>query len=184
MGGIDFDPWSTPRFNRHACARRYIDRSIFDPEEIIRAPWDVPIEGRVLLALAAGAQTTRQMLGRLLKEYRAGVVKQACVSVSHSEICRTVPWIWDFPICMPFRRLSYRYWDDELEQLRSSRTAHWSVVLYFPPVEIAEDYHSGISRFHLAFSPLGRIVFSEYCGDRRWREDYQRNMNREFNEML
>jgi hypothetical protein len=66
--------------------------------------------------------------------------------------------------------------------LRSVRTAQWSVVVYFPPVELADEYHNGISRFHLAFSPIGRVVLSEYCGDRRWRADYRRCLGREFSE--
>jgi hypothetical protein len=184
MGGIDFDAWSTPRFNRHVCARRYNDRSELDPEEIIADPWIIPPDGRVILSLAEGAQTTRRVLGRLLKEYRKGHVQQACAIVSHQEICRTAPWIWDFPICIPFRRLGYRYWDEELEQLRTSSAAQWSVVIYFPPTEIADEYHNGITRFHLAFSPLGRVIFSEYCGDRRWRQDYRRDLGREFSEAV
>jgi len=182
MGGIDFDAWSTPRFNRHVCARRYNNRDELDDDEIISEPWLVPEQGRVVMAVAAGAQTTRKMLGRMLREYRTGNIQQGCAIVSYQEVCRTAPWIWDFPICIPFRRLSYRYWDEELEQLRSVRTAQWSVVVYFPPVELADEYHNGISRFHLAFSPIGRVVLSEYCGDRRWRADYRRCLGREFSE--
>lgn len=183
MGGIDFDPWSSRHFNRHVCARRYNDRDVLDADEVIHGPWNIPIEGRVSLCLATGAQNTRQMLGRLLREYRGGAVKQACAIFSHHEACRTVPWLWDFPICIPFRRLSYRYWDDELEQLRAVPTGHWSVVAFLPPVELAEDFHEGVARFHAAFSPLGRIMFSEYSGDRRWRDDYRRNLGREYSEM-
>lgn len=185
MGGIDFDPWSTSKFNSaYVCARRYNDREILDLDEIVHGPWNVPIEGRTVMGLAAGAQPTRQLMGRLLKEYRKGYVKEACLITSHQEVCRTAPWIWDFPIVIPFRRLGYQYWDEELEEVRPARSAQWNLILYFPPVEIAEEFHNGIFRFLRAFSPLGRPIFSEYSGDRRWREHYKTNMKRSYNEML
>ena len=111
MGGIDLDPFSTPEINHIVQAARFLDR---DPaiEVVTGRHWSPAGEKRVLLAVPSGLSLGRALANKLLQEYRAGHVKQAVLWLGSNEVLSACPWIWDFPICLPFRRLAPCYWDD------------------------------------------------------------------------
>lgn len=174
LGGIDFDPFSTRRLNAYTGARRFIDVEAHDAfQDAVQVPWKIPVTGRLAATVAAGAPVTRHLFGRVLENYRSRHVISACLLTTHQEILRTAPWVHDFPLAFPFRRLSCSYWDDELEEVRFVRSSQWSVVVFLPPCDQPEEHELSMIRFHAAFGALGRITYNEYAGDRRWRDAYQ-----------
>ncbi|MEB3320471.1 MAG: hypothetical protein VKI63_05985 [Cyanobium sp.] len=183
MGGIDFDPWTTRTNNRLVLATRFLDRElIVDPTIACNDPWDIPEAGRVLCVTPAGMIHTRRFLARILKEYRRGTVKQACVLVGTGEAATKIPWLWDLPIAMPFTRLGFRWYDDECEKFRTSQPTHWSFVVFFPPTATPEAAQAGLVRFHDAFAPFSRIIVNEFAGDTSWKQHYKQYFGREFQE--
>ena len=173
MGGVDLDPYSNRLINQLVLARRFYDRDSESLESILAKPWQVPDGRRILVAPPVGAAETRGLIAKTLREYRKGHIEQACLLLSHNETVRTAPWIWDFPVCIPFRRLRPCYWDDELDNFRNISPSGWSLIVYLPPILEASRFHDHVGRFHQGFSHLGRIVFNEYSGEDSWREAYK-----------
>jgi hypothetical protein len=180
MGGIDFDPYSTKLNNTLVNARRFHDIHEVGMDGTLERDWGLHGEGRVMVFAPSGMDPNRRMLRKTLEEYRAGRIKQACFLVTGHETCTRVPWIWDFPICMPFRRLRLRWFDDELDQFKTFSPSHWSFIVYFPPCEAPHDFDNGLAAFHDSFSSIGRIVFNEFSGDLAWRERYRLYIGKEF----
>ena len=183
MGGIDFDPYCTRLNNRLVCAKRYLDRDELTLDDIVSREWDIPDEGRVLVAPPIGAVPNRRLISKTLKEYRQGRVKQACVLISNNETMTRAPWIWDFPICIPFSRLKPRWWDDDTDKFRPISCGYWSFVVFLPPCEDTEDYQKSVIRFYESFAPLGRVVFNQMCGDTDWKDAYKDWYGRPFSLM-
>ncbi|MEN9763186.1 MAG: hypothetical protein RI906_3012 [Pseudomonadota bacterium] len=173
MGGIDFDPYTTPYNNRLVLASRIIDLRLTDPELIATMPWEVGEKGRVFLSVPGGGTLCRRLANKALREYRAGRVKEAVIWLGVNESMTRMPWIWDFPVCVPFRRLRPRYWDEEAEQFRPIAPANWSFALYLPPSDNPHDFHTKLSRFHVAFSAIGRVVFDTHSGEGDWLKAYK-----------
>lgn len=167
MGAIDFDPYSTGDVNRVVQAARFLERNA-DLEACATRAWGQAEAKRLLLAVPAGLRLARAMVNRLLQEYRAGRVRQAIVWCGNSEILATCPWLWDFPICLPFRRLAPRYWDDEIEQPVRVSPAGWSPIIYLPPAAPAEAFQRGLAAFSAAAGPYGRVVLDQWSGDNEW----------------
>jgi len=181
LGSIDLDPWSNPLINRLVMAARIYDRDSESIEDILARPWDVPGEQRVFVGPPTGAGATRRLLNKLLREYRSGRVKHAVAWIGHNESIIRMPWIWDFPICIPFRRLRPCYYDDELDTFRNISPSDWSAVVYLPPADDHYGFHSGMSKFHCSFSPLGRVIFNEHSGEDDWTKSYQILMKQPYN---
>jgi|TARA_X000001036_G_scaffold163327_1_gene155005 hypothetical protein len=179
LGAIDLDPYSTKDINRLVTAARYYDRDEESLDDIIRKQWDVPGEGRVFVGAPAGAGLTRRLLNKTLIEYRAGRISHAVLYIGHNEAIIRSPWLWDFPICFPFRRLRPQWWDDELEVFRGISPADWSAVAYLPPPE-PNQFHTMLSRFHNAFSPVGRVVFNEFSGESDWSDSYKATFGKDY----
>lgn len=173
LGSVDLDPYSTPDVNRLVTARRYLDRTVLLIPEITATPWDSHDNCRVFLGVPSGATNTKHLLDKALREYQQDRIQQLVAWIGASEALIRVPWIWDFPVCMPFRRLRPSYWDDELEQFRPVAPSQWSAVLYMPPRVRRDLYYKQLSRFRVAFSPMGRIVHNEYRGERDWELFYK-----------
>lgn len=173
MGAIDLDPYSTPLINQLVLAGRIYDRDHEDFNDVIARPWGHDTKGRVFTGPPTGAGATRRLLNKTLMEYRAGRVQQAVIWVGHNETLIRVPWVWDFPLCLPFRRLRPSYWDDELEQWRSVTPSDWSAIVYLPPASPPEEFHTRLSRFHVAFNGMGRIVFDSNSGEDEWQRPYE-----------
>jgi hypothetical protein len=181
LGAIDLDPYSTPKINQIVTAARIFDRDQLGMDDIVSRSWETRGQKRVFVGPPTGAGATRRLLNKLIREYRAGHVSHAIAWIGHNESIIRMPWVWDFPICMPFRRLRPCYYDDELEKFRSVSPSDWSAVIYLPPADDAYGFHAGLSKFHVAFSQVGRIVFNQYSGEDDWAEAYEIVMGRPYN---
>lgn len=173
LGAIDLDPYSTALINGLVLAGRIYDRDQEDFDAVLARPWDSRGDGRVFIGPPTGAGVSRRLLHKLLAEYRSGRVRQAVVWLGHNETLIRTPWLWDFPMCLPFRRLRPCYFDDELEEWRSVAPSDWSAIVYLPPASPPEAFHTGFSRFAVAFGALGRVVFDSGSGDDDWQRHYQ-----------
>ncbi|MBG46244.1 MAG: hypothetical protein CMB76_06965 [Euryarchaeota archaeon] len=181
LGSIDFDPYSTKDINRLVSAARFIDRDEISLEQIIYQDWDCPGDKRVFVGAPTGAALTRRLINKTLKEYRAGRIEHAVLWLAHNEAIIRAPWLWDFPICIPFTRLRPTWWDDELEVFRAVAPSDWSAIVYLPPPHPSNRFQTMIGKFHTAFSHLGRIVFNEYSGETDWEDAYKSTKKHAYN---
>ena len=86
-------------------AAKFYDREKLDLDTVLAKEWDVQVrKGFSSLQLME-----RSGLGRLankaLREYRKGRIDQALLWISHNESLTKLPWMWEYPVCIPFRRL-------------------------------------------------------------------------------
>lgn len=181
LGAIDLDPYSTPEINRLVTAARIYDRDVEDLDDVIAKHWEAPGERRVFVAPPVGAACTRRLINKTLREYRRGSVREALLWLAHNETIIKAPWVWDFPMCIPFRRLKPVWWDDELEVFRNVQPSDWSAICYLPPTESSNEYHAKLSRFHTVFNPFGRVVVNEMSGEGDWEVSYKAMMKRSYN---
>lgn len=172
MGGIDLDPYSTPEVNHIVQAARFLERdSLID----IAAGrhWSPAGGKRVLLAVPSGVAMGRALANKLLQEYRAGHISQAVFWPGSNEALAACPWIWDFPICLPFKRLAACFWDDELDKIIRVAPADWSPIVYLPVASPADAFTNALARFHAAAAPFGRVVLDQWSGEDRWQRAYE-----------
>jgi len=176
MGAIDLDPYSTTDGNRLVQAARYFHSEQQELDDITACEWTPPGDGRVFLGPQGGAVATKRLLNKLLREYRDGHVKEAVIWLPHNESLIRVPWLWSFPVCLPFRRLRPTWYDDETDEFRTISPAFWSAVIYLPPVseiEEGEMHLSKLARFYASFARLGRIVHDTENGSDDWEDAYE-----------
>jgi hypothetical protein len=181
MGAIDLDPYSTADINRLVLAARYYDRDQQELADILRKDWQASGEKRVLVAPPVGAAATRLLINKTLREYRRGGINQAILWLSHNESIIKAPWLWDFPVCIPFRRLRPVWWDDEVETFRGVSPSDWSAIVYLPPPENPAEFQTKLSRFCNVFSAMGRVVFNQFSGEGDWEESYKAIMKKPYN---
>lgn len=179
MGAIDLDPYSTAEVNHVVQAARYLERDE-DLEIAAGRHWSPAGEKRVLLAIHSSLVVSRALAEKLLQEYRAGHIRQAVLWLGCNETLAACPWIWDFPICMPWTRLAPTFWDDELEKSHRVTPADWSPIVYLPPATPSEAFTSGLARFHAAAARYGRVILDQWSGDGRWKACYQAATGREY----
>lgn len=179
MGAIDLDPFSSPEVNHVVQAARYLERTD-DTAMAIERHWSPSGERRVLLAIPNGLRRARSLANKLLSEYRAGHISQGILWSGSNELLTACPWLWDFPICLPFRRLAPQFWDDELERTERVLPADWSAIVYLPPAQPSSAFRSAVARFHAAASPVGRIVLDEWSGESRWEGCYQQRIGKPY----
>tara|TARA_B100000902_G_scaffold382919_1_gene421139 strand:+ start:409 stop:1026 length:618 start_codon:yes stop_codon:yes gene_type:complete len=180
MGAIDFDPWSSKDINKLVCSAKFIDREKHDLDSVLAQDWDVPGEQRVFVAPAHGAQWSRRLCNKTLREYRKGRITQAVLWLSHNESLTKLPWIWEFPVCIPFRRLRPCYFDDEVESFRPISPSAWTAVVYLPPTD-PQEFHTKLSRFYNAFFSTGPVIFNEMSGENNWEKAYEVGMKKKYN---
>jgi len=185
MGAIDFDPFSTKEINGLVQAAKFYDRGAgpeaeFALEDIIARPWDLPGEKRALVGPAHGAKWTRRLINKVFREYRKGNVDQAVIWIANSETLTKVPWIWNYPVCIPFKRLRATWYDDELEMYKSICPSSWSGVVYLPPAD-ATRFHAKLSLFHASFFTMGPIIMNEMSGHTDWEKAYALGMKKKYN---
>lgn len=173
MGGIDLDPFSTPLNNRLVTAARIYNCELIDVEEICRREWICRGQQRLFLGTPTGAVISRRLLNKALREYQEGRIKQAVLWFAMPESMIRHPWIWDFPLCIPFRRLRPSWFDDELGRWKPVNAATWSFVVYLPPATPSSEYLAKLSRFCVAFAPLGRTVLNQFSGEDDWLDAYK-----------
>jgi hypothetical protein len=179
MGGIDLDPYSDGEINHVVQAARYLERTD-DLEVATGRHWSPAGAKRVLLAAPNGLRRSRALANKLLAEYRAGHIHQAILWSGSNELLTSCPWIWDFPVCLPFRRLAPQFWDDELERAERVLPADWSAIAYLPPPEPSATFRSAVARFHAAAAPIGRVVLDEWSGESRWQDCYEARIGKAY----
>lgn len=172
MGSIDLDAYSTALVNRTVQAARFLDRSS-GLEAILEQDWEPASPGRLFLGVHSGAARGRSLANKALREYRAGRVQQAVLWLGPNETLALCPWMWDFPICIPFRRLAPTFWDDELEESIRVAPSDWSALVYLPPAASGPTFSNALARFHAAASPWGRVVLDQWSGESRWEDSHQ-----------
>ena len=180
MGAIDFDPWSNKEINRLVNAAKFFDRDKLDLDTVLAKEWELPGEKRAFIAPAHGAQWTRRLANKALREYRKGRIDQALIWISHNESLTKLPWMWEYPVCIPFRRLRPCYFDDELETFRQINPSSWSAVVYLPPTD-PQIFHARVSRFHNAFFSTGPVIFNENSGQNEWEKAYEIGLKKKYN---
>lgn len=183
MGAIDLDPWSSREANDHVLAARYYNKAD-TTERVLFYDWTPPNRGRLFLAATDGATNSRALLNHALLEYRAGRVQQALIWIEHNETITKAPWLWDFPVCMPFRRLRPRYYDEGLERLVAVAPSDWSLLLYMPPAKDVRHAADGISRFHNVCATIGRVIHDGDSGQTVWMEGYEAAMGKPYSHRL
>lgn len=172
MGGIDLDPFSTPEVNHVVQAARFLDRDT-DPAIAAGRHWSPQPPGRLFLGVQTGIPLSRALANKALQDYRQGVIQQAILWFGSNEVLTACPWIWDFPICIPFRRLCSCFWDEELEKTIRVPSADWSPIIYLPLASPATAFTTSLARFHAAAAPLGRVILDQWSGESRWPASYE-----------
>ena len=179
MGAIDLDPWSCPNQNLLVQSARYYNRYQEDLDDICARPWTCRGEKRAFM-IGKGAKETKRLLHKLLREYRQGTISEAVIWLQHNESLARLPWIWNFPVCIPFKRLRPCWRDEEIDQFRTYSPAVWSVVFYMPPADTPDQYHYKLARFTQVFKTSGRVIFNEDDSN-DWEAGYQKSSGHVFN---
>ena len=179
MGAIDFDPWSSPDQNLLVQSARYYNRLQEDIDDICSRDWKSLGEKRCFM-LTRGAKETKRLMHKLLREYRVGRIKEAVVWLQHNESITRMPWIWNFPICIPFKRLRPCWRDEEVDAFRTFSPAVWSFVVYLPFRVNQREYTSlQDSLLHLLdASSLQMLARGRgYLGSRKRTTEMMRNIS-------
>ena len=125
MGSIDFDPTSDP-------VQQVLVNATSVPS-IESNPLKEHWHGNVWVAPKGAVRNTRVWLNKTINEYRNNYINSFVFFTSASEILRAAPVIWDYPVCIPFRRV---------KQLRATSKGFesvcpstWNVLIYGPPID-------------------------------------------------
>ena len=162
MGSIDFDPTSDP------VQQVLVDATSVPSIEVnpLQEHW----HGNVWVAPKGAVRDCRVWLNKTLSEYRNGYINSFVFFSSASELLRAAPVVWDYPICIPFKRV---------KQLRATSTGFepvspstWNLIVYGPPISQALTDIDKVSLFYDSFRDLGRVIYSEYAGD-GWIKDLE-----------
>lgn len=183
LGSIDLDPYSNPTGNRIISAARFFDRDALSLDDIIASDWNTSSSGRIFYGIPFGQGITasRRMLLKTLRDYRSGFIKTAIVWVGSNEVLSNCPWLWDFPICLSYRRLKPVYWDEEAEVYVKVTPSSWSFIVHMPPTESTVDFSRSLSQFHVCFTTMGRVVMNQYSGEDDWLHGYQAFTRKPYN---
>ena len=162
MGSIDFDPTSDP-----------VQQVLVDATSVPAIdvnPLTEHWHGNVWVAPKGAVRDCRIWLNKTLSEYRNGYINSFVFFSSASELLRAAPVVWDYPLCIPFKRV---------KQLRATpkgfeavSPSTWNLVVYGPPIDQALTDVDKVSLFYSTFRDLGRVIYSEYAGD-RWDKDLE-----------
>ena len=162
MGSIDFDPTSDP------VQQVLVDATSVPGIEVnpLQEHW----HGNVWVAPKGAVRDSRIWLNKTLDEYRNGYIKSFVFFSSASELLRAAPVVWDYPICIPFKRV---------KQLRATSTGFepvspstWNLIIFGPPTSQALTDIDRVSLFYSNFRDVGRVIYSEYAGD-NWSKDLE-----------
>lgn len=163
LGGFDLAPHASELANSALLARR----CIAPQDNALLQNW----AGRVLLTPPARQPGHSMYLQKLLTSYAADQVSSAVVISNSPEILRLMPELLDFPLCIPFRRLRYR-WPAANGELRTSSPSSWNVILFLPRKDSLAVLDEDVRRFREAFRLVGRCLFDRESGD-DWREAFE-----------
>jgi hypothetical protein len=185
LGVIHLDPASCPLANETVRAARIFTRE----EDGLARPWS----GRVFLNPPGGrdpaGSVQKQWWQRLAIAWDAGEITAAIFVAFSVELLQTsqvaarglLPF--DFPICVPSRRVAYQR---SVEEVRTPQGAlfdkwtpsavgevetgesppHASFLVYLPPRLPLAESSAGLARFRAEFSKFGRVVGSGWWAGR------------------
>ena len=89
---------------------------------------------------------------------------------SASELLRAAPAIFDYPICIPFKRVrQLRATANGFEHVSPST---WNIIVYGPPLDQVISDVDKSTLFYNTFRDIGRICFNEFAGD-NWNKDLE-----------
>ena len=162
MGSIDFDPTSDP------VQQVLVDATSVPAIDVnpLQQTW----HGNVWVSPKGAVRNTRVWLNKTINEYRNNHINSFVFFTSASEVMRACPVIWDYPVCIPFKRI---------KQLRATSNgfepvcpSSWNVLLYGPPLDQAISNIDKVTLFYSSFRDVGRIIYNEYAGD-SWLKDLE-----------
>ena len=160
MGSIDFDPTSDP-------VQQVLVDATSTPAINVN-PLQQTWHGNVWVSPKGAVRNTRVWLNKTINEYRNNHIKSFVFFTSASEIIRACPVIWDYPVCIPFKRI---------KQLRATSNGFepvcpstWNALIYGPPLDQTMSDIDKVTLFYNSFRDVGRIIYNEYAGD-SWVKD-------------
>ena len=162
MGSIDFDPTSDP------IQQVLVDATAVPSLEVnpLQEHWS----GNVFVAPKGAVRNTRIWFNKTINEYRNNYINSFIFFTSASEILRSSPAIFDYPCCIPFKRVKQlRATPDGFEPVSPST---WNVIVYGPPVDQVMTDIDKVTLFYNTFRDIGRVVFNEFAGD-NWAKDLE-----------
>lgn len=160
MGTIDYDPTSDP------IQQVLVDATSVPSIEInpLQEHW----HGNVWVSPKGAVRNSRIWLSKTINEYRNGHINSFVFFSSASEVLRASPILWDYPVCIPFKRV---------KQLRATTTGFehvcpstWNMIVYGPPEDGVISDVDKIALFYSTFRDIGRVIYNEYAGD-GWNKD-------------
>ena len=162
MGSIDFDPTSDP------VQQVLVDSTSVPSIEV--NPLSTHWHGNVFVAAKGAVKNSRLWFNKTVSEYRNGYVNSFIYFMSASEILRAAPSVFDYPFCIPFKRVKQlRAGPDGFDAISPST---WNVIVYGPPVDQVISDIDKVTLFYNTFRDIGRVCFSEFAGD-SWMADYE-----------
>ena len=162
MGSIDFDPTSDP-------VQQVLVNATSVPSLEVN-PLQEHWHGNVWVSPKGAVRNSRIWLNKTINEYRNGHINSFIFFTSASEVLRSSPVIWDYPCCIPFKRV---------KQLRATPSGFehicpstWNVIIYGPPLDATLTSVDKVTQFYSVFRDIGRIIYNEYAGD-SWAKDLE-----------
>ena len=162
MGSIDFDPTSDP-------VQQVLVNATSVPSIEVN-PLQERWHGNVWVAPKGAVRNSRIWLNKTIDEYRNGHIKSFVYFTSASELLRAAPVVWDYPMCIPFKRV---------KQLRATTKGFepvcpstWNFLLYGPPLDETITDIDKVTLFYNTFRDVGRVIYNEYAGD-SWSKDLE-----------
>jgi hypothetical protein len=162
MGSIDFDPTSDP-------VQQVLVDAVSVPTIEVN-PLQEHWHGNVWVAPKGAVRDNRIWLNKTISEYRNGYINSFVFFSSASELLRAAPVIWDYPVCIPFKRVKQlRATANGFESVSPST---WNLLIYGPPVDQTLTDIDKVSLFYNTFRDVGRVIYSEFAGD-GWAKDLE-----------
>ena len=162
MGSIDYDPTSDP------VQQVLVDATSVPGIEVnpIKEHW----HGNVWVSPKGAVRDCRIWLTKTINEYRNGYINSFVYFCSASELLRASPVIWDYPVCIPFKRVKQlRATGNGFEPVSPST---WNLLVYGPPVDQTLNDIDKVTLFYNTFRDVGRVIYNEYAGD-SWAKDLE-----------
>ena len=162
MGSIDYDPTSDP------VQQVLVDATSVPGIEVnpIKEHW----HGNVWVSPKGAVRDCRIWLTKTINEYRNGYINSFVYFCSASELLRASPVIWDYPVCIPFKRVKQlRATSNGFEPVSPST---WNLLVYGPPVDQTLTDIDKVTLFYNTFRDVGRVIYNEYAGD-SWAKDLE-----------
>ena len=162
MGSIDYDPTSDP------VQQVLVDATSVPGIEVnpIKEHW----HGNVWVSPKGAVRDCRIWLTKTINEYRNGYINSFVYFCSASELLRASPVIWDYPVCIPFKRVKQlRATGNGFEPVSPST---WNLLVYGPPVDQTLTDIDKVTLFYNTFRDVGRVIYNEYAGD-SWSKDLE-----------